>query len=151
MSIDRYLATHYPIFHRTSVTKGKLLTIFACLVITVTTVRVMSISNLVIPFQIGTLIIDIICIPPILFINYKLLTVARKSHRNTELKKAFSLKSISSCLLVVACLIFLCIPTLVYVVQRQTSKGTKFTLDNAHLAQLWAGTATSMNSTFNCF
>ena len=24
MSLDRYLATHYPIFHRTSVTKGKL-------------------------------------------------------------------------------------------------------------------------------
>ena len=31
MNVDRYLATHYPIFHRTSVTKGKLLTLFTVL------------------------------------------------------------------------------------------------------------------------
>jgi hypothetical protein len=29
MNFDRYLATSYPIFHRTSVTKGKLLTLLA--------------------------------------------------------------------------------------------------------------------------
>ncbi len=29
MNFDRYLATHRPIFHRTSITKGKRLTIFA--------------------------------------------------------------------------------------------------------------------------
>ena len=28
MNVDQYLATHYPIFHRTSVTKGKLFTLF---------------------------------------------------------------------------------------------------------------------------
>ena len=33
MSVDRYLATHYPILHRTSVTKGKLLLFFTFLVI----------------------------------------------------------------------------------------------------------------------
>jgi uncharacterized membrane protein (DUF485 family) len=32
MNFDRYLATSYPIFHQTSVTKGKLLTILAILV-----------------------------------------------------------------------------------------------------------------------
>ena len=31
MSVDRYLATHYPLFHRTSVTKKKLLTLFTFL------------------------------------------------------------------------------------------------------------------------
>ena len=33
MNIDRYLATHYPIFHRISVTKGKLLILFMFAVI----------------------------------------------------------------------------------------------------------------------
>ena len=31
MNFDRYLATYYPIFHRTSVTKGKLLTLLGIL------------------------------------------------------------------------------------------------------------------------
>jgi hypothetical protein len=33
MNFDRYLATSYPIFHRTSVTKGRLLTLLAILII----------------------------------------------------------------------------------------------------------------------
>jgi hypothetical protein len=32
MNFDRYLATYYPIFHRTSVTKGRLLTLLAILI-----------------------------------------------------------------------------------------------------------------------
>ena len=32
MNFDRYLATYYPIFHRTSVTKKKLLTLLAILI-----------------------------------------------------------------------------------------------------------------------
>ena len=152
MSVDRYLATHYPLFHRTFMTKGKLLTLFWFLVIIVTALLVMSINGLVIPFEVSNLIFLIIYIPPMLFINYKLFTVARKSRKNNgitpEMKK--SLKRISSCLLVVACLSLMSIPTLVYIVLRQTSKGTRFTLDNAQFAGLWAATATSMNSTFNC-
>ena len=154
MSIDRYLATHYPILHRTSVTKGKLLTLFAFLVIIVIALLVMSINNLVIPVEVGVLIFLIICIPPMLFINYKLFTVARKSRKNNELspdmKKYFSLKKISSCLLVVACLGLMCIPSLVYIVLRQTSKETQFALDDAQIAGLWASTLATMNSTFNC-
>ena len=154
LSVDRYLATHYPIFHRTSVTKGKLLTLFSFLVIIVIALAMMSISDLVIPFEVGILIFLIIFISPMLFINYKLFTVARKSRKNNgilpeaEMKKSF--KKISSCLLVVACLSLMSIPTLVYIVLRRTSKETRPTLDNAEIAGLWAVTAHSMNSTFNC-
>ena len=112
----------------------------------------MSVNNLVIPFEVGILIRLIICIPPMLFINYKLFTAARKSRKNNgispHMKKSF--KKISSCLLVVACLGLMSIPTLVYFVLRQTSKETRFTLHDAQIAGLWAGTAHSMNSTFNC-
>ena len=151
-SVDRYLATHYPTFHRTSVTKGKLFTLFAFLVFTVLTLKAMSVDNLVIPFEVGALKLLIIFIPPMLFINYKLFTVARKTRKNNgispEVKKSF--KKISSCLLVVACLSLMSIPSLVYIVLRQNSKETRFTLDDAQFAVLWAGTASSMNSTFNC-
>ena len=93
MNFDRYLATHYPIFHRTSVTKKKLLTLFAFLIIIGTTVRVISINDLLIPYQVGNLIFCIVFIPPMFFIDYKLFTIARKSRRNgevaAEMKKNF--------------------------------------------------------------
>ena len=155
LSVDRYLATHYPIVHRTSVTKKKLLTLFAFLVIIGIALLVMSINNLVIPFEVGVLICLIIFIPPMLFINYKLFTVARKSRRNNgtlpEMKKSFSLKNISSSLLVLACLLsFMFTPVLIYVVLRQASKETQLALDNAGLTALWGYTVATMNSTFNC-
>ena len=153
MNADRYLATHYPLYHRTSVTKGKLLTVLTFLVIIEIIVIGVSINDLVISYQVGVFIFLIIFIPPMLFINYKLLKIARNSRRNNEIlpdmKKSFSVKNVSSCLLVVACLTVLSIPTLVYFGLKQTSKETEHTLDNARIAGLWASTTTSMNSTFN--
>ena len=105
MNFDRYLAIHCPIFHRTSATKGNLLT-------------AMSTNDFVISYQVGVLIFCIIFILPMLFINYKLFTIARKSRRNNEMKKSFSLKNISCCLLVIACLMASSIPAFVYVVLR---------------------------------
>ena len=154
MSVDQYLATHYPLFHRTSVTKGKLLTLFTFLFFIQITVTIMSTNDLVIPYQVGLLLVGIIFISPMMFINYKLFTVTRKSRRNNgispEMKKFLSLKNISSCLLVVACLVVLSIPLLVYIVLRLTSKENESTLDNAEIAGLWVATIISMNSTFNC-
>jgi hypothetical protein len=51
MNFDRYLATYYPIFHRTSVTKGRLLILLAILIIVELTLGVMSINNFVIPIH----------------------------------------------------------------------------------------------------
>ena len=48
MNFDRYLATSYPIFHRTSVTKGRLLTLLAILIIVEITLKVMSLNEFVI-------------------------------------------------------------------------------------------------------
>ena len=154
MNVDRYLATHYPILHRTSVTKGKLLALFTLAIIIDITVVAMAINDLVIRYEVGLLIFFITVILPMFFINYKLFTVASKSRRNNEvspeMKKSFSLKNVSSCLLVVACLILLYIPMVVYIGLRLTSKETELTFDNANLTGLWARTTASMNSTFNC-
>jgi hypothetical protein len=54
-----------------------------------------------------------------LFINYKLFAVARKSRRNNgispEMKKTFSLKNTSSGLMAVACFVVLNIPVFIYI------------------------------------
>ena len=154
INFDRYLATSYPIFHRTSVTKGRLLTLLAILIIFEITLKVMTINDFAISYQVHILIIFILFVPAMLFINYKLFLVVRKSSKNKrispEIKKTFSLKNISSCLLVVACLMVLSIPTFVYIGLRINSPGTAYTLDNANLASFWARTIASMNCTFNC-
>ena len=153
MNFDRYLATYYPIFHRTSVTKGRLLTLLAILITVEVTRVVLSFNDFVIPYQVGLLLYIIIFLP-MLFINYKLFTIATKSRRNKaislEMKKTFSLKNISSCLLAVVCFVVLSIPVFVYIGLRITSTAKEFTLDNKVLAGLWASTTTSMNSTCNC-
>ncbi len=153
MNFDRYLATYYPIFHRTSVTKGKLLTLLVTLIVVELTLYLMSINDFVISHAVFVLIGLIIISPPLLFINYKLFIIARKSRRNKgvspEMKKTFSLKNISGCLLAVACYVVLSIPAFVYSGLRITTKYSS-TLDDAYIAARWAVTIASMNSTFNC-
>ena len=154
MNFDRYLATSYPILHRTSVTKGRLLTALAILIIIEITLKVMSVNDFVISDQVHVIIICSLIIPPMLSINYKLFLVIRKSRKNKrispDMKKTFSLKNISSCLLVVACVVVISIPWCVYIGLRINSPETAYTLDNATLAGMWARTIVLMNCTFNC-
>ena len=153
MNIDRYLATYYPIFHRTSVTKRKLLTLLATLIVVELSLYLMYTCGSVISYEVVLLIFLIIILTPMLFINYKLFIIARKSRRNNgispEMKKTFSLKNISSCLLAVACLVLLSIPIFVYIGLRTNLKDSS-TLNNANIAGLWARTIVPMNSTCNC-
>ncbi len=155
MSIDRYLGTYYPIFHRTSVTKGKLLTLLAILSILHLLLVLLSVNNFVISSQTHVLISFIIFFPTMIFINYKLFIIARKSRRNNgisrEMKKTLSLKNISSCVLAAACILVLSIPWSVYIGLGVNSKKTTTTLsDSVNLALLWGRTFLSMNSTCNC-
>ena len=107
-----------------------------------------------VPFQVHAVILCTLVIPAMLFINYKLFLVVRKSRKNKrispDMKKSFSLKNISSCLLAVACVVVASIPVFVYVGLRINSPKTKYTLDNANLAGMWAKTISLMNCTFNC-
>ena len=154
MNFDRYLATSYPIFHRTSVTKRRLLTLLAILIIVQVILRVMAVNDFVISYQVHFIILCNLLIPAMLFINYKLFLVVRKSRKNKRIspdtKKTFSLKNISSCLLVVACVVVVSIPWCVYIGLRINSPETTNTLDNATLAWMWGITISLMNGTFNC-
>jgi hypothetical protein len=64
MNFDRYLATSYPIFHRTSVTKGRLLTLLAILIIVQVPLKVMTVNGFVISLEVHSLIRCILFIPP---------------------------------------------------------------------------------------
>ena len=153
MSFDRYLAISYPIFHRTLVTKGRLLTLLAILIVVEVILKVMSVNDFI-SVQVHGLILCILVIPPMLFINYKLFLVVRKSRKNKrmspDMKKTFSLKNVSSCLLAVTCVVALSIPINIYIGLTIDSTETTYTLDNASLAALWTKTMALMNCTFNC-
>ena len=160
MNLERYLATCYPIFHRTSVTKGRLLIIFAVLSIMFLTLALLSVYNFVISYTVFLLICFIILFPLMIFINHKLFTIARKYGRNNIItpapgvKRTFSWKKISSCILAVVCFAVLSIPVCVYFGLRIHSiySSKELTICNfqAKLARLWSTTIFSMNSTFNC-
>ena len=153
MNFDRYLATYYPFFHRTSVTKGKLLTLFGILIFVQVALKSMSVNN-VITHDLHTLIVQTIVAPSMIFINYKLFRIARKSRRNNrispEIRKTLSWKNISSCLLAVACFVVLSAPAFVYIGYGIASKETQMLSDDVKLALLWTKTSVTMNSTFNC-
>ena len=154
MNFDRYLATSYPLFHRTSVTKKRLLTLFAIISTLVLTFIAISVNNFIISFHVCILIVLLILAPPVLFINYKLFVVSTRMRRNKrtapEMKKTFSLNHVTSCLLVVACFVMLSIPAILFAVLWSNSTANQFTLDNATLAEMWTHTISSMSSTFNC-
>ena len=153
MSIDRYLAAFYPIFHRTSVTKGRLLTLLGILILIEITLDVLCITH-VLFYQKCLLIFLVITIPPVLFINCKLFIIARKCRRSNVIspktKNRLSLKNTSSCLLAIACFVVLSIPALVYIGLKTSLNTEKLNLDYADVVGMWSKTIASMNSTFNC-
>ena len=153
MNFDRYLATYYPIYHRTSVTKRKLLGLHGILSILGVAFLMLTASNIILSYQVGVLICLGILFPPMLFINYKLYIIAKKNRRNsatsTEIRKAFSMKNVSSCLLSVACFVMLSIPAFVSSGLRITTRDTLI-LDSSYIGYLWSGTIISINSTCNC-
>ena len=153
MNFDRYLGTHYPIFHRSSVTKQKLLTLLGILIFVDVALALMSL-NFVISLNLHALILFTIVGPPMVFINYKLFIIARNSRRNngtsSDVKKSFSFKSISSCLLAAACFVVLQIPGIIYIGLGMAPKETPMLSDKVKLALLWARTSLAINSTCNC-
>ena len=154
MNFDRYLAISYPLYHRTSVTKGRLFSLHTTQSVLATVLALMSVKGSVISNNVFVLICFVILVPPMVFINWKLLSAVRRCSKSNRItpknNRMFGVKRLSSCLLAVACFVVMTIPVLAYVVLRATSKERTFSLDEAHLVGLWAKTLSTMNSTFNC-
>ena len=148
--IERYLGVYYPIFHKTSVTKRGLLTILATLILLLTTLTIISANDLLVSRAVVSVIVMLMFFPQFIFFNYKLFKIFRKMRRQNATspakKKKLQLKNINTCLLVVACLVFLSIPASVSavfsLVEGSTSK-------NARLSATWSSSAFVMNCSFN--
>ena len=151
MNFDRYLAISHPMFHRTSITKSKLLILLAA--VNIVDVSMLMLANFQGFFTVYLIISSIILLLPMIFINYKLFTISRKKNRNRlppGLQKTFSFKNLSSCLLAVACFVVFYIPSFVFIGLRMTSPEVTYRMNDAELAALWGRTTSSMNGTFNC-
>ena len=153
MNFDRYLATSYPIFHRKSVTKKRLLTLLITLIIIEMTLAAMSTNDAIISYQVHILIIFVLVTPPMLFINCKLFLLVRINRRNSvsiKKRKTNSSTNISSCLIAVICYLVLLIPVFVYMGIMVKARDTIFIIDRVTIAGMWTETITSLNCSFNC-
>ena len=148
--IERYLGVYYPIFHKTSVTKRRLLTILAVFFILPTTLTILCTNGLVISTAVALSISMAIIIPPFIFFNYKLFKISRKMRRQNatspEKRRKIRLKNINTCLLTVACLVVSSIPATVYVVFGLVEDSTS---ENTRLSLVWSDTTFVMNCSFN--
>ena len=160
MSIERYLGAYYPFFHRTSLTRRGLLTLFAVLSLVPTILTIISAQDLVISFVAKLIILFVIVFPPFVFFNYKLFIISRKvrreiaSRRNKTSSPEIStlrdnLKKISTCLLAVGCLLFLYIPVFIFIAFSlagfKVGENTIF-----KMVMFWTRTVSNANSTLNC-
>ena len=151
MSIERYLGAYYPIFHRTSVTRRRLLTLLAILLIFQTIMWVISGNDMIISRALLVLIFVVAMFPPLLYLNFKLLKISREVRRrkatSPEKRTTMNFKSISTCLLAVACLVVVSIPSIIYILINMNTESKQTT--NARFSLVWEKTIFTMNCTFN--
>ena len=150
MCIERYLGVYYPIFHKASVTRRKLLTLLAIFMILSTTLVVISANELVISVPVATTIFMAFFSPPFIFFNYKLFKISRKMRRqnatSAENRRATRLRNINTCLLAVACFVVLTVSLSFWVVFSLLEGSTS---DNARLSLVWGTTILVMNCSLN--
>ena len=151
MSIERYLGAYYPIFHRASLTRRRLLTLLAILLISPSILQVISMDDMIISSAHAVMIFTTTVFPPLLYLNFKLFKISREMRRrkaiSPEKRTTINLKSISTCLLVVACLVVLSILASVYTAFNMNTENRQ--ASNARLSYIWATTTFTIHSTLN--
>ena len=149
MSIERYLGAYHPIFHRTSVTRRRLLTLLAILLIPTTVINILTSHGLVISDAVFLIICVSIFFPPFMFVNVKLFIIVRKVHRERttlpEKRTTISFKNISTASWAVACLMLFSIPASFYIAFSFAEKSTS----SIQLSYIWFNICATMNCSFN--
>ena len=150
MSIERYLGAYYPIYHRTSVTKRRLLTLLAILLLLHTTSYVISVNDMIISWTL-LIIGAIVLLPPFVYLNFKLFKISREVRRRKakllQMRTKIHLQSISSCVLTVACLLVLSTSIVVYIGLDISSENKQ--ASNVRFSRLWSTTFHIVSCTLN--
>ena len=150
MSFERYLGAYYPIFHRTSVTRCRLLALLSIILIIYSTLYVISTNDMIISRNVVRMIFIFSSSPPLLYLNFKLFKISRDLRRtkiSPGRRSTVNLTSISACLLVVACLVVLSISVVAFIVFDIISENKL--VSSVKLSYVWATTTWNMNCTFN--
>ena len=161
LNIERFLGVTYPIFHRTSVTKKRLLSFLAFAMFSTIILSVLSFKELVIQDNILVTICMSTLLTSFVFLNIKMLIVAKsKGRTNAKLvcastctskkKRNFlDFKKASTASLTVLCLVLCTSPEILLSALCFTWKMSlydKRVLQFSH----WILTFMATNSTFNC-
>ena len=108
MSVERYLGASFPIFHGTSVTRRRFLTLLSILLICQTILGVLAVNDLVISQSVYATIFVVVTFPLFLFTSFKLYEICRQIRRREPVspgqRMTRNLKNISTCLLAAACI-----------------------------------------------
>ena len=151
MSIERYLGAYYPIFHRTSVTRRRLLTLLSLMLIFHITLCAISLIGKVISVNVVFITFIVAIFLPLVYFNITLFKISREVRRKNPVKPekrtTINRKSISSCLLVVACLVVLTICTSTYMLFHNFFEKKHAT--SLKLSSIWTETLYTMNCTIN--
>ena len=136
-------------FIATSVTRRRLLTLLAVLLVVHITLYVISTN--IISGSGGIIIFIIVVFLPLAYLNLKLFKISKKVRRrnltSAEKRTRINLKSISACVLVVACLLVLSIPTSIHIVFCIDTENRR--ASNVRLSYIWVRTIYVVNCTFN--
>ena len=160
LNVERSLSVMFPIFHRTSVTKKRLVLFLAFFMITLAVLSPLfyfygkTIGNIIIAAFVLLLLFVFICL------NYKIFKIARSKHIDQRLapiafngrekwKAKLNIKIISSCSLAVACFFVCSLPQIIYSARRFSSETTAWNDTQIVLFGIWSSTFLAMNSTFN--
>jgi hypothetical protein len=148
MNIERYLSTAHPLFHRRSVTKRRLLALLALLQVVDLVFTIVQVFLPTSVYTICSIVVIVIFLASIFFMNYKMFMIAMVAKRKGNRRSAVNFKTASTCLLAVLCFFFSSIPLILHFFFEICSTFN----DDVHVSYyLWAVTAVTMDSTFNCF
>ena len=158
MSIERYLGAYYPFFHRTSLTRRKLLTLLGLFCLLQIMLKIISVNDWITSYAVILGIFFLFVFLPLLFFNYKLFVISRKvrrdlaNHRDNASSPEtatlrVNLRNISSCLLSVGCLMLVYTTAFFYIVFNFAEGPTS---ENARMALFWTTTIGNANSSLNC-
>ena len=140
MSFERYLGAYYPIFHRTSVTRRRLLTLLAMFLIFNTTLHVISTSDIIISRTPVVVIFAVVVFLPLVYLNFKPFKIFREVRRRKaalpKRRTTINLKSVVSSSSASAYFVFTFISE-----NKQTS--------NVRLSLIWSTTIWNTDCTFN--
>lgn len=115
LNIDRFLAIRYPLFHKQSVTRRRLMALLLVLLLIFLVERVLAYTNIfgIVCYATEAVLIGFLLVV-VFLINYKMFTIAKAARK----RRTAPVKNVSTCILAVVCFFVFFSPLIVYSAMR---------------------------------